>query len=175
MLEGLQAEAVQTLGYVPVYQVHFLPTEKYWEKDGLPPSMWTDRSPGRFMALKNDPARPDEVTSCLSFVNGTMARYLDRLAPEDAAALILSDLAEIRPATKGVLRVLKVHSWNRDPFAGGAYAYWKPGQITRFAQQMRAPWHRIHFAGEHTALLTRGMEGAMESGVRASFEIIDRL
>ena len=29
---------------------------------------------------------------------------------------------------------------------------------------------RIHFAGEHTALTNRGMEGAMESGERAALE-----
>lgn len=174
-LEGLQAEAVQTLGYTPVFQAHFVPTQKYWEMDEMPPSMWTDRSPGRFMALKNDPARPDEVTSCLAYVNGSMALYLDKLRPEDAVALILSDLADMRPTTKGALKLVKTWSWNRSPFAGGAYAYWKPGQITRFSNEMRTPWHRIHFAGEHTAVLNRGMEGAMESGERAAFEVMDRL
>ncbi len=174
-LEGLQAEAVQTLGYTPVFQAHFVPTQKYWEMDGMPPSMWTDKSPGRFMALKNDPSSPDEVTSCLAYVNGSMALYLDKIRPEDAAELILSDLSEMRPSTKGALKLVKTWSWNRNPFAGGAYAYWKPGQITRFSREMRAPWHRIHFAGEHTAVLNRGMEGAMESGERAAFEVMDRL
>ncbi|RMB07626.1 flavin monoamine oxidase family protein [Eilatimonas milleporae] len=174
-LEGLQAEAVQSLGYTPVFQAHFAPIRKYWAMDGLPPSMWTDRSPGRFMALKNDPSNPDAVTSCMAFVNGAMALYLDRLDPDDAAALILIDLGQMRPSTVGALKLLKTLSWNRNPFAGGAYAYWKPGQITRFSKRMRAPWHRIHFAGEHTAVLNRGMEGAMESGERAAFEVMDRL
>lgn len=174
-LEGLQAEAVETLGYTPVFQAHFVPTRRYWEMDGLPPSMWTDRSPGRFMALKNDPSNPDEVTSCLAYANGAMALYLDRLKPEDAVALILSELAGMRPSTKDVLKHVKTWSWNRNPFAGGAYAYWKPGQITRFSREMREPWHRIHFAGEHTAVLNRGMEGAMESGERAAFEVMDRI
>lgn len=174
-LSGLQAEAVQTLGYTPVFEAHFVPTKKYWEMDGMPPSLWTDRAPGRFMALKNDPGSPDEVTSCLSFVNGAMALYLDRLKPEDAIDLILSELAEMRPSTKGALKHVKTWSWNRNPFAGGAYAYWKPGQITRFSRQMRAPSHRLHFAGEHTAVMNRGMEGAMESGERAAFEVMDRV
>lgn len=174
-LQGLQAEAVQTLGYTPVFEAHFVPTKKYWEMDGLPPSLWTDRAPGRFMALKNDPGQPNEVTSCLSFVNGSMALYLDRLHPNDAVDLILSELAEMRPSTKGALKHVKTWSWNRNPFAGGAYAYWKPGQITRFSRQMREPWHRLHFAGEHTAVMNRGMEGAMESGERAAFEVMDRI
>ena len=175
VFEGLQAEAVQTLGYTPVFQAHFQPTRKFWEMDGLPPSMWTDRTPGRFMTLRSDPSRPGEVTSCLAFVNGQMALYLDRLHPDDAVALILSELAEMRPSTKGALKAAKAFSWNRTPFAGGAYAYWKPGQITRFSKEMRAPWKRVHFAGEHTAVINRGMEGAMESGERAAFEVLERL
>ena len=174
-LVGTQSEAVREIGYTPVFQAHFVPTQKYWEMDGLPPSMWTDRAPGRFMALKNDPADPDEVTSCVAFVNCEMALYLDKLRPADAAALILSELANMRPATRGALRLVKVWSWNRNPFAGGAYAYWKPGQITRLARIMREPSHRVHFAGEHTAVMNRGMEGAMESGERAAFEVMDRL
>ncbi|MFK7954669.1 MAG: FAD-dependent oxidoreductase [Lysobacterales bacterium] len=174
-LEGLQAQAVNELGYTPVFQAHFKATKPYWEKDKLPPSMWTDRTPGRFMALQNDPSKPDDITSCLSFVNGTMAQYLDRMAPAQAAQLIVDDLARIRPSTRGALKLLKVFSWNRSPFFGGAYAYWKPGQITRFSRQMRAPWKRLHFAGEHTAVMNRGMEGAMESGERAAFEILEKL
>ena len=35
------------------------------------------------------------------------------------------------------------------------------------------PMHRVHFCGEHTATSNRGMEGAMESGERAAFEVLD--
>ncbi|MEM9532476.1 MAG: NAD(P)/FAD-dependent oxidoreductase [Pseudomonadota bacterium] len=174
-LEGIQAEAVSSLGYTPVFQAHFVPTRKYWEDDGLPPSMWTDQTPGRFMALKNSLTSPDEITSCLSFVNGEMAKYLDRLPPEQAGQRILNDLHRLRPATRGALRLVKTWSWNRSPFYGGAYAYWKPGQITRLAGNMAKPWHHLHFAGEHTAVMNRGMEGAMESGERAAFETLSAL
>lgn len=172
-LENQQAEAVHTLQYTPVFQIHFVPTKEFWLQDKLPPSMWTDRYAGRFMALKNDPANPDKVTSYIAFVNGDMAKYLDRLPEEQAVKTVLDDLAAIRPATRGALKPVKVWSWNRNPFAGGAYAYWQPGQITRFAGNFSAPWQRIHFAGEHTAVMNRGMEGAMESGERAAFEVMD--
>jgi len=174
-LRGTQSDAVKNLGYTPVFQVHFVPTRKYWEDDGLPPSMWTDRSMGRFMALKNDPASPDEVTSCIAFVNGDMAKFMDRMPQHEAVAFMIKELGDMRPSTKGVLKPVKVWSWNRNVFAGGAYAYWKPGQITSFAKTLAQPWHRIHFAGEHTSATDRGMEGAMESGERAAFEVLDRL
>ncbi len=45
----------------------------------------------------------------------------------------------------------------------------------RFPAALAAPHGRIHFAGEHTARIARGMEGAMESGERAALEAIAAL
>ncbi len=175
MIGGAFAEAVDELDYTPVFQVHMVPLSPYWEKDGLPPSMWTDRLPGRFMALKNDPSHPQRVTSLLSFVNGDMALYLDKLPPAVAAKRVVEAINEIRPSTAGQLQVTMTYSWNRSPLAGGAYAYWRPGQISRLARFVRAPHERVHFAGEHTAVINRGMEGAMESGERAALEVLQKL
>ncbi len=167
----LQARGIATLQYNRVFEVHFVPTRKYWEDDGMPASMWTDTLAGRFMALRYG-ATADEVTTCMAFVNGFAADKLDRMAPDDAAAAILNDLARARPSTKEALRPVKVWSWQRDVFAGGAYACWGPGQIAAFANEIGKDLGRIHFAGEHTAAVARGMEGAMESGERAALDIL---
>lgn len=169
--EGAQADAINNLGYTQAFQVHYVPTRKYWEEDGLPPSMWTDGKPGRFMALRNDTARPDEVTSVLSYVNGQDAIFLDKLDPNVAAEYILHEVAKMRPATKGALKPVKIWSWQRNIFGGGPYAAWQPGQITRLAKELGKPWKTLHIAGEHTAISNRGMEGAMESGERAALEV----
>jgi monoamine oxidase len=166
-----QQAGIDTLSYNRVFQAHFVPTRKFWEDDGLPSSMWTDTLAGRFMALRYG-SDPNEVTSFMAFVNGFAADRLDRLPPDVAVQAILADLERARPATKGALRAVKVWSWQRDPFAGGAYACWGPGQITAYANEFEKPAGRIHFAGEHTAAVARGMEGAMESGERAALEIL---
>jgi monoamine oxidase len=167
----LQAQGIATLQYNRVFEVHFVPLRKYWEADGLPASMWTDTLAGRFMALRYG-ADAKQVTTCLAFVNGFAADKLDRMPPDDAVQAILADLARARPSTKGALKPVKVWSWQRDPFAGGAYACWGPGQIAAFANEIGKDLGRIHFAGEHTAAVARGMEGAMESGERAALDIL---
>jgi monoamine oxidase len=40
---------------------------------------------------------------------------------------------------------------------------------------MDKAWNGIHFAGEHTAVTSPGMECAIESAQRAANEIIDEL
>ncbi len=165
-----QARGIASLAYNRVFEAHFVPTRKYWEDDGLPAGMWTDSLAGRFNPLHYGPA--GEVTSCLAFVNGSAADLLDRLSPQDAVAAILDDLARIRPATKGALTPAASWSWQRDRFAGGAYACWGPGQIAAFANEIGKDLGPILFCGEHTAATARGMEGAMESGEHSALAIL---
>lgn len=170
-----QKDAIENLGYTPCTQIHYAVKQPYWEQDGMAPSMWTDALPGRFMALKNDPGRPDEVTSCLAYVNGHSALKLAHMDEEAAIAEVTAELFRLRPALKDALEPIYLWKWSNNPYAGGAYAYWKPGQITAFAETIARPHGRLHFAGEHTAQLNRGMEGAMESGERAAVEILEHL
>ncbi|WP_350291546.1 NAD(P)/FAD-dependent oxidoreductase [uncultured Croceitalea sp.] len=168
-----QKRGFQGLDYTPVLQIHYVPTKKYWEEDSLPPSMWCDNLAGRFMALKNDLQNPDRVTSCVAFLNSTVALEVSKMSKKDAIARVTKTLEEMRPSLKGALKFVHYWNWIDNPYAGGAYAYWKPGQITDFANNLAQPIGRIHFAGEHTALMNRGMEGAMESGERAGLEILN--
>lgn len=170
-----QSQAINTLQYTNVTHLHFVPKRKFWEEDGMMPSMWTDGPPARFMSLRNNPNNPDEITSFIAFANDRVANHLDRLGPEASAKYILDYLAQVRPSTKGALEFVKFWSWQLDPFAGGAYASWGPGQSTSFGKGMAEAAGRIHFAGEHTSIVTRGMEAAMESGERVAFEVADLL
>lgn len=67
----------------------------------------------------------------------------------------------------------------------GLVGQWKPrdathasrvGQLTAFGGVEGEPEGNVHFAGEHTSLEAQGfMEGAAESGERASREVIEAL
>ncbi len=169
-LMGLQKQAVDLLPYYKTFQIHYAFERKFWEDDGLPPSIWTDSPIGRINLLHDENGDPAVY---LVYVNGLQAEYLDRLTPSEADVFVQREFARIRPSSKGNLRALRVHSNQNDEWIGGSYAYWSPGMPLTFPQTMSAPHGRIHFAGEHTALLNRGMEGAMESGERAAFDILD--
>ncbi|MFM8585165.1 MAG: flavin monoamine oxidase family protein [Gammaproteobacteria bacterium] len=169
---GAQAEAVETLPYHHAFQVHFAVEKPFWEKDGLPPSFWSDGPIERFNALSYGPNA--SISSFMHYSNGDSTSRFDRLPLEDAARLVLDEVERVRPAARGALRVLRAYSWQQTPFSGGAYASWAPGQIPRFAIAMRQPHERMHLCGEHTSVLARGMEGALESGERAALEILER-
>jgi monoamine oxidase len=97
------------------------------------------------------------------------------LPPAEAGRLVIKEIERLRPAARGALQLVAVHSWERDPFAGGTWAIFGPGQVNPFVRSMSAPHGRLFFCGEHTAIASRGMEAALESAERASLEVLAAL
>jgi monoamine oxidase len=170
-LAGPQAEAVRELPAQPITQVYLTPRSPFWEQDGFAPSLYTDTVAGMVAAARNgEDAR--QVTSFTAWVMGAKALELDRLSVADAGRAVIAAIERVRPAAKGQLELLGLTSWGGDPYAAGAWAYFRPGQVRRLATAMGEAHGRLHFCGEHLAKAHRGMEGAMESGERAAAEIL---
>ncbi len=163
-------KAVMTVPYYPMTQVHLVAKKPFWDEDKRPAPMFTDTAAGWVMANRFGD-KDEEITSFTAWARGYNAIRLDQLDPTDAKKLVISEIEKLRPAAKGKLEAAYIKSWLRDPFAGGDYAIWGPGQVTAFIAEVGMPLGRIHFAGEHTGLSNRGMEGAMESGERAAQEV----
>ena len=175
IVRGLQGEAIKSVVYCPCTQVHMIAKRPFWEDDGLPGYMWTDGLAG-FVVPNRVPDNPQEVTSLTAWGRGFLGRYFDRIGSEAAMAATIDAIEKARPAAKGQLEAIHVHSWELDEFAGGAdFLSWRPGQWTRFKNTLAEPHGRIHFCGTHTAETNHGMEGAMESGERAAFEVLERI
>ena len=170
-LVGRQAEAVAGLPSQPMTQFYFATKSDFWEHDGRAPSLFTDGLAGMVAASRRG-EDPEQVTGLTAWVMGSNALRLDGVSSERAATIVVDAIESVRPAARGQLDFIGRQSWSADPFAGGGWAYFRPGQITRFGSSMSAPHGRIHFCGEHLARVDRGMEGAMESGERAAREII---
>jgi monoamine oxidase len=170
-LPKAQAEALANLPSQPLTQVYLAPKSRFWEQDGYAASLFTDTHAGMLAAARNRD-RPTEVTSLTAWVTGTQAADLDRLSPADAGRTVIAAIEKIRPAAKGQLEVLGLHSWGRDPYAAGAWAYFRPGDVTRYAAVLGSAHGRLKFCGEHLALESRGMEGAMESAEEAVSAIL---
>ena len=170
-LPPAQAEAVTNLAYQPMTQIYFACRSPFWETDGFGPSMFTDGVAG-MVAANRRATNPDEVTGLTAWAMGRNAERLDALSETDAANLVASEIEAARPAARGQLQYVGKQSWGTDPFAGGGWAYFRPGQIARFGTSIGAAHGRIHFCGEHLAHVNRGMEGAMESGLRAAAEVV---
>ncbi len=170
LIKGITAEAIDHVGYGLSIQVHFQVMEPYWEKDGLAPNMWTDGELERIaVRTKRNKIDPDAL---VVFINGPESLKFRLMTDEEVFRYCQIKLAQLRPSMKEALEPILIQSCERDIHGAGDWVYWQPGQVTKFGNHMRSRHGNIHFCGEHTAIMERGMEGAFESGERAALEII---
>jgi monoamine oxidase len=170
-LEGTQLEAVEQLPYTATTKYYLTPKSDFWKEDGLPLSLWSDSIIERVFPTRD---AQGSLQSLTVWVDGVNAQKLDAIPLSEQHEVVLSEFARIRPASEGQVELVETVSWGTDPFARGAYAHYAPGQISRLRPTMAYPWQRTHFAGEHTANVSPGMEGAVESAERAVDEILTR-
>ena len=93
------------------------------------------------------------------------------LLPHERIAQALENVAVIHPQIRDEFETGASHMWHDDPYAGGAFALFDPGQQTLLHDEIVTPEGRIHFAGEHASLYHAWIQGAFESGLRAAIAI----
>ncbi|ESZ87855.1 MAG: hypothetical protein Q27BB25_06880 [Blastomonas sp. CACIA14H2] len=170
-LPPAQANAVEGAIYSATTQFHFRVLKPFWEADGLPPSIWSDRYFERAFVMTG---RGGEYGSLIVWMNGDGATKLNSMPVDAQRAFIIAELVATRPSIQGALEPLVEYSWEKNPFVGGNKHCFAAGQVKMFAKDMALPHGRIHFAGEHLRRLEPGMESAMETAEIAALEILER-
>ena len=81
-------------------------------------------------------------------------------------------MARVHPELPRQFEGGRSKSWDEDPWARGAFAILRPGDVTRLEPHIARAEGRVHFAGEHTSPWLGGwMHSALESGERVAREI----
>jgi monoamine oxidase len=168
--EGRQQDAIRYSMHNNSLRVFMEATEPFWENDVGDPGLYTDTPIERVFASTNE----EGAYVLNSWINGNAAYRLDSLPTESVAELVVDTLAKIRPASKGKVKVMKVHSWAKHSASGCCRHTYEAGQVGQWADVMAKPWSRLHLAGEQTRSIENGMEAAAKSGERAAFEIMER-
>ena len=163
------AAMIADLPYTRASFAYLSASEPFWKSDGLPETLWTD-DPwlGRVFVLGENPPMLKVWTV------GAGADLLDRAPPALAGSEIVGRIERARPSAKGKLKLERLFSWQKSPFARGIYHHIGTGQTAMLAAATRAQSQRLIFAGEHLAQASSGMEAALESGERAAKTILAR-
>jgi monoamine oxidase len=101
------------------------------------------------------------------------ARRWDHMSAAEWIDHIPGGLGSDFPGAKAAYNGRAYYTWSSaDPYAGGAYSYFKVGQYIAFNGIQGRLHGNLHFAGEHTSVNFHGfMEGALRSGYRCAREI----
>lgn len=170
-LPKLMEDSIDEIDYGISIQIHYAIKKPFWEEDGLPMSIWSDESFERFaVILRGENNTP---SSAIAYVNGNDAFKYNLMSDKEAFAYSMQELERYRPSLKGALEPIMVQSCHRNVHGSGDWVFWRPGQVKKYANHMRQSHGNIHFCGEHTAIMERGMEGAFESGERAALDVLE--
>ena len=161
------AHMIAELPYTRASFAYLAASTPFWREDGLPETLWTDDPLlGRVFVLGSDPPMLKVWTT------GPGADLLDRMPADRAATEIVARIEAARPSARGRLRLVRRFSWQSRPTARGIYHHFGSDQGPALAAAARAQGRRLHFAGEHLAWESSGMEGALESGERVANAIL---
>jgi monoamine oxidase len=123
---------------------------------------------------------PEDARSLVAWTGGPRTDALAGRSPEDLEHEAITELAEIfaldRTALHNLLIQTQSHDWQLDPFALGSYSYLPAGAL-HAPESLAVPvGNTLFFAGEHTDTTGKWgtVHGAMESGLRAADQILNR-
>lgn len=163
---------IDGMEYTAVTRIFLQTRKRFWIDNGTTGNGNTDL-PIKLVAeqpfLRTDDMGPRGIIE--SHIRGADAMPVAAMTLDEQIAFATHHLEKFHPGISRYVEGGASYSWHEDPWAGGGYNWWRPGQLTAWVPELAKPEGRIHFAGEHTSQLPRQMEGAVISGNRAAREV----
>lgn len=171
-LPSHKALAIRHLQYSRVTRIYLQARRRFWAEAGNLGRAFTDlpiQLVSEHPVVRAEDAGPRAILEC--HPKGSIAKILDSKPESERLDFALEHLEKIHPGMRAHFEGGTSYSWGKDFWTGGGYPEWNPGQLTDLVPLFARAEGRIHFAGEHTSMLSRTMEGALESGNRAAREV----
>jgi len=97
--------------------------------------------------------------------------------PSAVTNTVLAQLDQLHPTNKMSSKFIPGQAYGfmqtKNPYVGGSYSYYRPGDFYRYQGTQKAKEGTVHFAGEHTENVTNTgfINGAVISGTRVATEL----
>jgi monoamine oxidase len=168
-------KAIRELHYVGSTKTGIQFKNRFWEKEGMYGGQTVTDLPIKYIQYPSHGlGTPVSGVILASYTWEDDAISWDSLSDEFRLEYALKNLATIHG--KQVYHEFLTgtsHSWMRDPYSGGAFTMFKPEQIKELSPYISTPEGRVHFAGEHASTTHAWIQGAIESGIHAAWEVND--
>nr|MBA2485548.1 FAD-dependent oxidoreductase [Nitrospira sp.] len=159
-----------TLPYGPVTKTLLQFTRRFWRGRHRTNAYATDLPIGTIWEANEEQPGRMGILTLLAGGSASMATQASMTA--GGVERTLSSLHWLGSTPRTLLNFKQI-TWENDPWAGGGYAAFTTTYDPALRQRLSQPHGRCFFAGEHTSFRWQGyMNGAVESGLRAAFEVI---
>ncbi|MFY0570239.1 flavin monoamine oxidase family protein [Archangium lansingense] len=169
-LSERKARAVRELEHTSVVRVFVQFRRRLWEERGWSLAWLTDLP--IMHVLDASPTQPGRSGLLEAYIAGPRARAAARLSEEERLAMVVRGMSQVAPELASEVQAGASYAWDLDPWARGAFAWFRPKQLTEWGSALASAEGRLHFAGDQTSPMPGWMEGALLSGRRAAAEIL---
>ncbi|WP_240620269.1 flavin monoamine oxidase family protein, partial [Peribacillus acanthi] len=175
-LSYYKRKAIRELNYMASTKIGIEFKSRFWEKADQRGGKNITDLPIRFSFFPSTGIGTNSPAVIVaSYTWADEALTWDVLPEKERIQFALSNLAEIYgDQVYQEFVVGRSFSWSQNPFAGGAFPIFEPGQERELYPYIPTPEGRVHFAGEHTSLTHGWIQGAIESGIRVANEVNNR-
>ena len=162
-------DIIEQLPNTSVVKVFVQTRTRFWIAEGQSGGASTDLPMG--LLSERTINQPGTRGILEAYVVGPAARQLCPLSQEERLRAVTADIAKLFPSIGEQYEAGTSKCWEEDEWSRGAYAWFRPGQMTKFLPALGKPEGRIHFAGDHTSSTPGWMEGALQSAERVIKEV----
>lgn len=159
-------EAIAEAQYATVAKTVVQYGERVWREGGWTGDFVTDLPLVRTWEATDQ--QPGRAGVLIDYAAADRSRRFERLSGRERIATATAGIDELLPGSARQAGAGGSAAWAAEPYSGGCWISYAPGQTTRFAPALRRTYGRLHLAGEHTDAFAGYMEGAVRSGMRAA-------
>lgn len=172
-LSSGKLRAIRQLHYDASTKIFLQCRRRFWEEDeGIIGGGSTTDLPVRNVYYPDHGRETGRGVMLASYTWAADSLRWSSLSKEERIRQAIRQVSRIHPQLTREVEAGATWSWADDPHAGGAFALFLPGQLSRLQDDIIRPEGRIHWAGEHTSAYgSRWITGAVESGVRSAWEV----
>jgi len=164
---GIQL-AINSIPYGSILKAPMQFKERFWAKLPKGPK---SLSGGLGVIYEPTNTHPGPRSILTSYVPASSGREVAAIKHSKRMEDVLRRVTGTLPDTMEYYEKGTAMWWDENPWAGGIYAWFAPGQITGLKPLLLQQVGPIHFAGEHTADWQGYINGAIESAQRVAREI----
>lgn len=139
---------------------------RFWQDHGLKGRLMTD---GVLQQVWDGGRGEDAVL--LAYLGGASAMELADQGAEAAGRILVEELARWLPEARTEYVRAELHHWPADEWAGGGFFSLCPGYVLGHWEALIRSEGKVHFAGDHAAMWSGFIEGALQSAERVAEEI----
>ena len=166
-----KTRAIRDLSYASSCKVFLQTRTRFWAKEGLNGFGYTDLL-GYMQVWELGHKQPGPRSLLVGYTKMSAARQIGDYGEAQRITATLEAVAKVHPELLRHFEGGTSKCWDEDPWARGAWASRRPGDMRSLEPHIARPEGRIHFAGEHASPWLNGwMQGALESGERVAREV----